>query len=39
MITRFSTGHIELEHCGLAGAPADRRRYPTISGWRTLTTS
>jgi alkanesulfonate monooxygenase SsuD/methylene tetrahydromethanopterin reductase-like flavin-dependent oxidoreductase (luciferase family) len=31
MITRFSTlyvGHIELERCGLAGAPADDRRYP-----------
>ena len=31
MITRFSTlyvGHIELEHCGLAGTPADDRRYP-----------
>lgn len=31
MITRFSTlyvGHIELEQCGLAGAPADSRRYP-----------
>ena len=31
MITRFSTlyvGHIELEACGLAGAPADGRRYP-----------
>src|SRR2546428_3178430 len=30
MITRFSTlyvGHIELEHCGLAGTPADDRRY------------
>ncbi len=31
MITRFSTlyvGHIELEDCGLAGTPADNRRYP-----------
>jgi alkanesulfonate monooxygenase SsuD/methylene tetrahydromethanopterin reductase-like flavin-dependent oxidoreductase (luciferase family) len=31
MITRFSTlyvGHIELEACGLAGTPADDRRYP-----------
>src|SRR5262249_3828223 len=31
MITRFSTlyvGHIELEHCGFSGAPADSRRYP-----------
>ena len=31
MITRFSTlyvGHIELERCGLDGAPADDRRYP-----------
>jgi alkanesulfonate monooxygenase SsuD/methylene tetrahydromethanopterin reductase-like flavin-dependent oxidoreductase (luciferase family) len=31
MIKRFSTlyvGHIELEHCGLAGVPADSRRYP-----------
>ena len=31
MITRFSTlyvGHIELEDCGLAGTPADSRRYP-----------
>jgi alkanesulfonate monooxygenase SsuD/methylene tetrahydromethanopterin reductase-like flavin-dependent oxidoreductase (luciferase family) len=31
MITRFSTlyvGHIELEQCGLAGTPADDRRYP-----------
>jgi alkanesulfonate monooxygenase SsuD/methylene tetrahydromethanopterin reductase-like flavin-dependent oxidoreductase (luciferase family) len=31
MITRFSTlyvGHIELERCGLAGTPADGRRYP-----------
>jgi hypothetical protein len=31
MITRFSTldvGHIELEHCGLSGTPADDRRYP-----------
>ena len=31
MITRFSTlyvGHIELEGCGLAGPPADDRRYP-----------
>ena len=31
MITRFSTlyvGHIELERCGLAGVPADERRYP-----------
>jgi alkanesulfonate monooxygenase SsuD/methylene tetrahydromethanopterin reductase-like flavin-dependent oxidoreductase (luciferase family) len=31
MITRFSTlyvGHIELERCGLAGVPADDRRYP-----------
>lgn len=31
MITRFSTlyvGHIEPEHCGLAGPPADSRRYP-----------
>ena len=31
MITRFSTlyvGHIELEACGLSGAPADDRRYP-----------
>ena len=31
MITRFSTlyvGHIELERCGLAGTPADDRRYP-----------
>ena len=30
MITRFSTlyvGHIELEQCGLAGVPADDRRY------------
>jgi len=30
MITRFSTlyvGHIELEHCGLSGTPADDRRY------------
>src|SRR6266852_5624275 len=30
MITRFSTlyvGHIELEHCGLPGTPADDRRY------------
>jgi len=30
MISRFSTlyvGHIELEHCGLAGTPADDRRY------------
>ena len=31
MIKRFSTlyvGHIELEQCGLAGVPADSRRYP-----------
>ncbi len=31
MIRRFSTlyvGHIELERCGLAGTPADDRRYP-----------
>jgi alkanesulfonate monooxygenase SsuD/methylene tetrahydromethanopterin reductase-like flavin-dependent oxidoreductase (luciferase family) len=31
LITRFSTlyvGHIELERCGLAGTPADDRRYP-----------
>src|SRR6185503_10890517 len=31
LITRFSTlyvGHIELERCGLAGVPADDRRYP-----------
>src|SRR4030095_13862783 len=31
MISRFSTlyvGHIELERCGLAGTPADDRRYP-----------
>ena len=31
MITRFSTlyvGHIELEQCGLAGTPAEDRRYP-----------
>ena len=31
MIKRFSTlyvGHIELERCGLAGTPADDRRYP-----------
>ena len=31
MITTFSTlyvGHIELERCGLAGTPADDRRYP-----------
>ena len=31
MITRFSTlyvGHTELERCGLAGTPADDRRYP-----------
>ena len=31
MIRRFSTlyvGHIELEQCGLAGIPADDRRYP-----------
>jgi alkanesulfonate monooxygenase SsuD/methylene tetrahydromethanopterin reductase-like flavin-dependent oxidoreductase (luciferase family) len=31
VITRFSTlyvGHIELERCGLAGTPADARRYP-----------
>jgi alkanesulfonate monooxygenase SsuD/methylene tetrahydromethanopterin reductase-like flavin-dependent oxidoreductase (luciferase family) len=31
VITRFSTlyvGHIELEACGFAGAPADDRRYP-----------
>jgi alkanesulfonate monooxygenase SsuD/methylene tetrahydromethanopterin reductase-like flavin-dependent oxidoreductase (luciferase family) len=31
MIRRFSTlyvGHIELERCGLAGTPADERRYP-----------
>jgi alkanesulfonate monooxygenase SsuD/methylene tetrahydromethanopterin reductase-like flavin-dependent oxidoreductase (luciferase family) len=31
MITRFSTlyvGHIDLERCGLAGMPADDRRYP-----------
>jgi alkanesulfonate monooxygenase SsuD/methylene tetrahydromethanopterin reductase-like flavin-dependent oxidoreductase (luciferase family) len=31
VITRFSTlyvGHIELEHCGLSGTPADDRRYP-----------
>ncbi len=31
MISRFSTlyvGHIELERCGLAGVPADDRRYP-----------
>jgi len=30
VITRFSTlyvGHIELENCGLAGTPADSRRY------------
>src|SRR6266852_2440481 len=30
MISRFSTlyvGHIELEHCGLSGTPADDRRY------------
>ena len=30
MITRFSTlyvGHIDLERCGLAGTPADDRRY------------
>ena len=29
MITKFSTlyvGHIELEHCGLSGTPADDRR-------------
>ena len=33
MITRFSTlyvGHIELERCGLAGTPADDRRYPNV---------
>jgi alkanesulfonate monooxygenase SsuD/methylene tetrahydromethanopterin reductase-like flavin-dependent oxidoreductase (luciferase family) len=32
MIRRFSTlyvGHIELERCGLAGTPADARRYPS----------
>jgi len=31
VIKRFSTlyvGHIELERCGLAGTPADDRRYP-----------
>jgi hypothetical protein len=31
VISRFSTlyvGHIELERCGLAGTPADDRRYP-----------
>ncbi len=31
MIRRFSTlyvGHVELEQCGLAGTPADSRRYP-----------
>jgi alkanesulfonate monooxygenase SsuD/methylene tetrahydromethanopterin reductase-like flavin-dependent oxidoreductase (luciferase family) len=31
MIKRFSTlyvGHIELDHCGLSGTPADDRRYP-----------
>jgi alkanesulfonate monooxygenase SsuD/methylene tetrahydromethanopterin reductase-like flavin-dependent oxidoreductase (luciferase family) len=31
VITRFSTlyvGHIELDRCGLAGTPADDRRYP-----------
>jgi alkanesulfonate monooxygenase SsuD/methylene tetrahydromethanopterin reductase-like flavin-dependent oxidoreductase (luciferase family) len=31
MIRRFSTlyvGHIELDHCGLSGTPADERRYP-----------
>jgi hypothetical protein len=31
VITRSSTlyvGHIELEQCGLAGTPADSRRYP-----------
>jgi alkanesulfonate monooxygenase SsuD/methylene tetrahydromethanopterin reductase-like flavin-dependent oxidoreductase (luciferase family) len=31
VITRFSTlyvGHVELERCGLAGTPADDRRYP-----------
>jgi alkanesulfonate monooxygenase SsuD/methylene tetrahydromethanopterin reductase-like flavin-dependent oxidoreductase (luciferase family) len=31
MIKRFSTlyvGHVELEQCGLAGTPADSRRYP-----------
>jgi hypothetical protein len=31
MIRRFSTlyvGHIELEHCGFVGTPADDRRYP-----------
>ena len=30
MIRRFSTlyvGHVDLEHCGLAGTPADPRRY------------
>ena len=33
MIRRFSTlyvGHIELEQCGLAGTPADDRRYPNV---------
>jgi alkanesulfonate monooxygenase SsuD/methylene tetrahydromethanopterin reductase-like flavin-dependent oxidoreductase (luciferase family) len=31
VITKFSTlyvGHVELESCGLAGTPADDRRYP-----------
>ena len=37
MITRFSTlyvGHIELEQCGLAGTPADDRRYPNAAADR-----
>ena len=39
MITRFSTlyvGHIELDHCGLAGTPADIRRHPPRLGEHTL---
>ncbi|MEX2228920.1 MAG: LLM class flavin-dependent oxidoreductase, partial [Dehalococcoidia bacterium] len=42
MITRFSTlyvGHIELEACGLAGTPADDRRYPNARLLETFETA
>ena len=42
MIRRFSTlyvGHIELEQCGLAGTPADDRRYPNARLTETFDTA
>lgn len=42
VISKFSTlyvGHIELEQCGLAGVPADDRRYPNARLTETFETA